>query len=329
MKNRDNRNAGKLWHILMVLLATALFCIGWSIADHLSIRGVSAYGGLLPLLPEEEEQAPTAGKSMVSLLLPGKESSALPVTAEGDISDFLVPQKPPKDKAKQDDLDTIKTRTYEINGDVNILLYHTHTTEAYCQTDESRYKPSGDSRTKDNEQNIVKVGETLKTLLEGYGFGVIHDTTDHEPPKLATAYSRSVVTMEKYKKEYPEIDIFIDIHRDAANLKTMRDDVVVIEGKRCARLMCVVGTGEGTNGGYNPKPDFIANYTLAKSVCERLDTVNGKFTRDIRVKPGRYNQHISDMCLLVEVGHNANTLEEALNSLPYLAKAISEVVKKV
>lgn len=317
-----------MFYIFLVVLATTLVCIGQSIADNLSVKSVSAFN-MLPLYPKEE--APVSDQSdtneIISLLLPassGNPSKALPVTAEGDISDFLVPGKPPDDST-QDDLDKIKSKTYEISGKVNILLYHTHTTEAYRPDGKDTYVASGTSRTKDNEKNIVKVGETLKTLLEGYGFGVIHDITNHEPPKLATAYSRSVLTMEKYKKEYPDIDIFIDIHRDAANVETQQNDVVTIDGKRCARLMFVVGTGEK----YNPKPNFTANYTLAKSICEKLDTTNSKFTRDIRVKPGRYNQHISDMCLLVEVGHNANTLQEALNSMPYLAKAISQVVKKV
>ena len=44
---------------------------------------------------------------------------------------------------------------------------------------------------------------------------------------------------------------------------------------------------------------------------------------DIRLKVGRYNQHLSPYCLLVEVGHNANTFEDAKNSIPYLADALA------
>jgi hypothetical protein len=32
------------------------------------------------------------------------------------------------------------------------------------------------------------------------------------------------------------------------------------------------------------------------------------------------------MCLLAEVGNNANTMEEVLNSVPYLAQALGEVI---
>ncbi len=36
-----------------------------------------------------------------------------------------------------------------------------------------------------------------------------------------------------------------------------------------------------------------------------------------------YNQHVSPNCILVEVGHNANTLEQAKNSMRYLAESIA------
>ena len=209
-----------------------------------------------------------------------------------------------------------------------ILIYHTHTTEAYTQTDKYSYDEKGDWRTDDNTRNIVTVGEKLATLLsEKYGISVIHDITDHEPPKLSTAYSRSVKTMEKYKSKYPSITLFIDVHRDAYDTKGRENtDYVVIDGKRVARMMFVVGTGEGATGtGFGKMPDFQSNYALAKSLTEYMLGINGKLMRNIRVKTGRYNQHITNQCLLIEVGHNANTLEESLNAVEYLAEAIAHV----
>ena len=40
------------------------------------------------------------------------------------------------------------------------------------------------------------------------------------------------------------------------------------------------------------------------------------------LKNGRYNQHVADCCVLIEVGNNYNTLEEALAAMPFLANAI-------
>jgi stage II sporulation protein P len=89
--------------------------------------------------------------------------------------------------------------------------------------------------------------------------------------------------------------------------------------------MFVVGTGEGATGtGYKEMPDFESNYALALAITNRLAEFNDDLARNVGVKTGRYNQHISSQCLLAEVGDNANTLEEALNAVPYLAQAIVE-----
>lgn len=216
--------------------------------------------------------------------------------------------------------------TLDLSGEEpRILIYHTHTTEAYTQTERYPYKEAGEWRTRENDRNIVAVGEKLAQILrEEYGLSVLHDTTDHEPPKLGTAYSRSVRTMEKYREEYPSISMFIDVHRDAGKTHEEGTDYVVIGGQRVARMMFVVGTGEGATGtGFGEKPDFNANYALAKAITERLLSVHPGLMRNIRVKTGRYNQHISSQCLLVEIGHNINTFEEALAAVPYLAEAIA------
>ncbi|MDL2258089.1 stage II sporulation protein P [Eubacteriales bacterium OttesenSCG-928-K08] len=203
-----------------------------------------------------------------------------------------------------------------------ILIYHTHTTEAYTQTSSSKYVESGEWRTYEQDKSIVAVGALLaKILREQYGCNVIHDTTDHEPPKLATSYSRSEETMKAYKKKYPSITMFIDVHRDSGG----EQKYAVADGKQVARLMFVVGTGEGATGtGFKEMPDFESNYALANAITQRIALVNADMVRNIRIKTGRYNQHISSQCLLVEVGDNMSTLEQALNAMPYLAKAIIE-----
>ncbi|MEI3424521.1 MAG: stage II sporulation protein P [Christensenellales bacterium] len=174
--------------------------------------------------------------------------------------------------------------------------------------------------------NVVAVGEKLCTLLnERYGIYAIHDITDHEPPRLSSAYSRSLETMLEYKKKYPTIELFIDLHRDAyGNDPKAPADYLVIDGKECARTMFVVGTGEGATGaGFDEMPDFQSNYALAKGISEYLGTIHHSLARNIRVKVGRYNQHVSSHCLLAEIGHNANTFEQAMNSVEFLAEAIA------
>ncbi len=211
-----------------------------------------------------------------------------------------------------------------------ILIYHTHATEAYLPVEGEIYEASGKWRTLDQEKSVVAVGEKLAKLLrETYGLGVLHDVHNYEPPKLSSAYGRSLTAMETYQKEYPTLEIFIDVHRDAYGTETVTEpkDYVELEGKQSARLMFVVGTGEGATGaGFGEKPDFESNLALAQAITDRLTARCEGLTREVRVKTGRYNQHVSSACLLVEVGHNANTLTQALNAVPYLAEAIAHCI---
>lgn len=200
-----------------------------------------------------------------------------------------------------------------------ILIYHTHTTEAYTQTAEETYQESSGWRTYDTTKNVVAVGERLKEILEvQYGYHVLHDTTDHEPPKLATAYERSLKTMERYHQEYPSIVLFIDLHRDAYDTSNAPCDYLTVDGTETARLMLVVGKGEK----YADKPYYDSNIAFAKRITEHLNKIMPKLCRPVREKAGRYNQHVAPNCILVEVGHNANTLSQAMAAMPYLAESI-------
>ena len=201
-----------------------------------------------------------------------------------------------------------------------ILIYHTHTTEAYAQTETEQYREAGKWRTHNNTMNVVAVGEVLKEILEKeYGFSVIHVVTDHEPPKLSTAYERSLLTMERYHTEYPSIVLFIDLHRDAYVSDVVPCDYLTINGTETARLMLVVGKGEK----YADKPYYDSNVRFAQRITEHLNSIDPKLCRPIREKTGRYNQHVAPNCILVEAGHNANTLAQAKAAMPYLAESIA------
>lgn len=238
-----------------------------------------------------------------------------------------------------DVLVTLTRLTYgeriELGGtEPKILVYHTHDTEAYRMTEEGEYEPSGDYRTEDDLYNVYAVGEELcRILREDYGIIAIHAAEKHEKPLITGAYSRSLETMLKYKEEYPSLEMFIDLHRDGVPETGYENDFVTVDGLECARMMFVVGTGKsGKSSQYAPEPaneeelkmpDFESNYALAAELTENLLSVNERFMRNIRVKSGKYNQQVSSKCLLIEVGHNGNTLEQAKNSMKYLAAAIA------
>ena len=82
--------------------------------------------------------------------------------------------------------------------------------------------------------------------------------------------------------------------------------------------MLVVGKGEK----YDDKPYYASNVAFAQRITDYLNSVEPKLCRPVRIKTGRYNQHVTPNCILVEVGHNANTLAQAKAAMPYLAESI-------
>ncbi|HIU47204.1 MAG TPA: stage II sporulation protein P [Candidatus Fimadaptatus faecigallinarum] len=208
----------------------------------------------------------------------------------------------------------------------SIFIYHTHTHESYLKQPEDDYVEISAYRTGDSDYSIVRVGEELTRQLEALGATVTHDTTDYEQDALSTSYNRSLLTLEQLRGEGRTFDLWIDMHRDAYSESGSGDPfAATVNGVQVARLMVLLGTGEGTSGGeaFDVKPDFERNLVWGQRLTEALEQVAPGITRPLMVKTGRYNQHISERCLLIEVGHNRNTLEQALGSMPYLAQAIA------
>ena len=84
--------------------------------------------------------------------------------------------------------------------------------------------------------------------------------------------------------------------------------------------------GQGTTGGYAEKPDWLMNKRIADQITASLNTQIDGLARDVKVKTGRFNQHVDDCCVLIECGTNWNTLQEVLNGIPYLAQAIKDAI---
>jgi stage II sporulation protein P len=207
-----------------------------------------------------------------------------------------------------------------------VLIYHTHSYEAYDKQSGQDYLETSQWRTKDNDFNISAVGEALsKQLSAKYGIVALHDETDNECSQLGTAYSRSLKTMQKDLSENPGLKILIDLHRDAYSAG-INPHTVTVNGKQAARVMIVVGTGAGQTGvGFTIKPDWQKNLLLAQAITDRLNAFDPQLARKVDIKTGRYNQHLSTGAILIEVGDNKNTLDEALATVPFLAQAIADV----
>ncbi len=196
-----------------------------------------------------------------------------------------------------------------------VLIYHTHTHEAYEQTDEDPYEALEAWRTDDEAHSVVRVGEELAELLRAEGCEVVHDVTDHELDDLSTAYLRSEETALSYAEPF---DLYIDLHRDAY-VEGMGDNALYADGVGYAKLMMLVGRGDN----FQVKPHYEENYAFARALTDALNDEMPGICRDVLVKTNRYNQHVGPLCILVEAGNNRNTLVEALNAMQPLSRAIA------
>lgn len=212
-----------------------------------------------------------------------------------------------------------------LSGDAQVLIVHTHTSEAYTPEPGREYDATEPYRTQDPDYNVVCVGEALAEELEAQGIGVIHDTTVNDFPVYEGAYERSYDVIAARLAAHPSIQIVLDIHRDAAedregNALAQRAEV---DGEDCARLMLVVGTDEGGL----EHPDWRENLSFALKLQALLNRSCPGLCRDISLRRERYNQQFTPCSLLVEVGAAGNTLSEALTSARCLARAIAEMLR--
>lgn len=204
-----------------------------------------------------------------------------------------------------------------------ILIYHTHTWEAFAQVEGNRYQETEKWRSKDNGANVVAVGQALAAALTSQGYTVVHDTTAFEPPDLSTAYQRSLTMLEERQANGESYDLYIDLHRDAVGAASTLKRTVNAGGEDVARFMVLVGKGQA----YEVKPDWQANYAIAERLTQSMNRQVDGLCRPVKVKTGRFNQHIAPKCVLIECGLNHNTLDQVLLGVPYLAQAIVEALE--
>lgn len=212
--------------------------------------------------------------------------------------------------------------TPSVDDSTTVLIYHTHTHEAYDQVSDDPYDAIETWRTVDESHSVVRVGSALADALEDLGYRVIHDTTDHEQDALSSAYDRSLETLQRYTESF---DLRIDLHRDAY-VDGLMKHFAGPDGAQYAQLMLLVGRGDEYSG--DERPPYEENLAFAQRLTTLLNEETPGICRNVTVKKGRYNQHVDQRCILVEVGHNLNTLQEALASVPTLAKGIDGALRE-
>ena len=199
-----------------------------------------------------------------------------------------------------------------------ILIYHTHSQEAFA-----------DSVPGDVNTGIVGVGECLtKILTEQYGYRVLHNTGQYDVETRDNAYSRALPAVEQILAENPSIQVIIDLHRDEVAEETKL--VTDIQGRPTARFMFFNGLSRTRKNGpieYLANENQEANLAFSFQMQLKAAEYYPGLTRRIYLKGYRYNMHLRPRTLLVELGAQNNTVEEAINACDPLAHILDMVLK--
>lgn len=203
------------------------------------------------------------------------------------------------------------------NSNVQILVYHTHSQEAYIDS------VKGDSST-----SIVGVGEHLCDILRTqYGYNVLHHTGEYDVESRDYAYSNAMAGLDKVLAENPSIEVMIDLHRDQTNADTKL--ITTVQNKTMARFMFFNGLCYTRElGALNNLPNPYVQDNLSFSFQMQLvaDEYYPGLTRRVYLKGYRYNLHYRPKSMLIELGSQTNTVEEAMNSCDPLAHIIAMVL---
>ncbi len=201
----------------------------------------------------------------------------------------------------------------------SVLITHTHTTESYTPQPEDSYVESGSYRTLDPEYNVLSLGELVTNRLKAAGINAIHDTGLHDYPSYNGAYNHAAASTEQILEEHPNIQLILDLHRDAADTPT--GQLVTecsIGAETAAQVMMVVGT----DAGGLENPDWKENLSVALKLHAQLEQENPGICRPINFTYHRYNQHLGGHALIIEIGAAGNTLPQAKLAANALADAI-------
>lgn len=207
------------------------------------------------------------------------------------------------------------------NDKPQILIYHTHSQEAFADSVE------GDVST-----TIIGIGDYLTELLEGYGYQVIHNRDSYDLVNgvldRSKAYDYAETAISQILQENPSIEVVLDLHRDGVNENTHL--VTEINGKQTAQIMFFNGMSRLTDLGdidylYNPNRED--NLAMSLQMKMKAEAYFPGFTRRIYLKAYEYNLHLRPKAMLIEAGAQTNTVQEELNAMEPLAQLLHMVLQ--
>ena len=192
-------------------------------------------------------------------------------------------------------------------------IYFTHTAESFIPNSGVTHRPGG------QRGEIVEVGDALAKRLDDRGYKAIVSKNIHDYPSFMKAYGPSEITAKKMLEENPSLQMIFDIHRDADKRE---NSIATVAGVTVARMSIVVAKGQ---------PDLVQpywqqNYAFAKLIDAKMNQYFPGVSKGIQLVEWRFNQHLHPRALLLEVGCQENSKEEAMRTVELLGNILAEIM---
>lgn len=193
-----------------------------------------------------------------------------------------------------------------------VYIYNTHQLESYDNTDYN-----------DITTNVLMASYLLKEELNKAGIPTIVESSNiteyikQNNLKYYQSYDASRYYAEKVVKDNQNLDLVIDLHRDAIEKNA---STVTINDKEYAKLLFVIGMEH---------ENYESNLEVATAINNIIKEKYPTLTRGIITKSGKnvngiYNQDLNPNSILIECGGYKNSFSEVVNTINLLSQIIKE-----
>ena len=178
------------------------------------------------------------------------------------------------------------------------------------------------------EMSIVELSHVLAGYLESHGISTLVEDrhVDDQLNQNNWEFDRSYDVARSFvldaRERHSSLAFFIDLHRDSIPHAYATAE---INGKSYAQVLFVIGTD-------NPM-GYEASHAVASQLHQMLETKRPGISRGIFLsggsgRDGVYNQDLSSMVQLVEIGTVESTKEEVSHTVEVLAEVLAEYVSQ-
>ncbi len=200
-----------------------------------------------------------------------------------------------------------------------IVIITTHFTEGYSEDTEKYYNDA--QNTEDITKNVFSAAVTLAAELDALGLEVEIKDNAFDLPLQNGSFERSGEFIKQYIANDPDVALILDIHRDSLKEENLTGIRTCASYGGAAAAQIFASVPENTE-----KESFEASLLFAAKLHNMLESECPTITRPVEILSGNYGFDGKAMRILLNIGTQSNTADEAKLSASITAKAIYAVM---